>query len=735
MTFGRVCILTAFAVALYVVGAGFYGARTGKREWSVSARRGMYVIAGLAIASFVTLEIAYINTNFAFSLVAQNSSTTTPLFYRLTAVWSSQAGSMLLWVTVLGILSGLVLRLTRDTHREVGAWATVVLGGIASFFLMLMVFFPDANPFLASNPVPIEGNGLEPLLRHPSMMFHPPMLYSGYVGFSIPFAFAIGALITRRVDASWIRSTRSFALLAWTFLSIGVVLGSRWSYTELGWGGYWGWDPVENAALLPWLVGTAFIHSIMVQERRGMLKVWNVSLISATFALAVLGTFLVRSGILDSIHAFGESTLAVPFLIFIGMIIIGSTVMIVSRLPDLRSAHRLDSLFSREAMFLLNNFLLVGLAAVVMWGTYFPLISEAATGTKASVGPPWFTQYATPLAILLVLVSGIGPIIPWRRVNRSKAAALFIAPAIAAAAAMAITAYVTGLFDSWRASLLFGAAAFSLCVMFREFYSGARARQSLEGGSFFSALGRLVSRNRRRYGGYIVHIGIAVLLIGVAASSAFSDNVERNVAVGQSFKVGGYDVKYVKATSSVANEHLTFGAVLDVSKDGKHVATMTPARNNYPLNSSAPGPVARYFEGETTSEVALKAGPLRDLWASVSPNTDGLQRAIDAAAKLPQINTNEKIQALAITAIVESFAAAKPQARVLFIVNPLVTWIWIGALIVLLGSITALWPPPSALRSRVSAASAARAARGASRGGPKPTAKPQPAELADEGQT
>ncbi|MFT4050074.1 MAG: heme lyase CcmF/NrfE family subunit [Solirubrobacterales bacterium] len=732
MTFGRACILTAFAVALYVVGAGFYGARTGKREWSVSARRGMYAIAVLAIASFVTLEIAYVTSDFSFSLVATNSSTTTPLFYQLTAIWSSQAGSMLLWVTVLSILSGIVLRLTRDTHREVGAWATVVLGAIATFFLTLMVFFPDANPFLASNPVPVEGNGLEPLLRHPSMMFHPPALYTGYVGFSIPFAFAIGALITRRVDASWIRSTRTFALFAWLFLSIGLVLGARWSYTELGWGGYWGWDPVENAALLPWLVGTAFIHSIMVQERRGMLKVWNVSLIAATFALAVLGTFLVRSGILDSIHAFGESTLAVPFLIFITIIIVGSASLIVMRLPDLRSAHRLDSLFSREAMFLLNNFLLVGLAAVVMWGTYFPLISEAVTGTKASVGPPWFTQYVTPLAIILVVVSGIGPIIPWRRVNRSKALALFIAPAIAAVLAMAATALITGLFDSWRASLLFAAAAFSLCVMFREFYTGARARQALEGGSFFPAFGRMISRNRRRYGGYIVHIGIAVLFIGVAASSAFASNTERTVKVGETFHVGGYDVKYVRPWSTVSNEHLTFGVVLDVSKDGKHVSTMRPARNNYPLNSASVGPVARYFEGEVTSEVALQAGPWRDLWSSVSPDTDALQKAIDAAAKLPQIDSNEKLQALVINVIAESFPKSNPTARVLFLVNPLVTWIWIGAIIVLLGALTALWPSSSALRSRVSASSAARAARAGSRGG-APTAKPQPAEMSEGG--
>jgi cytochrome c-type biogenesis protein CcmF len=724
MTFGRACIITAFAVALYVVAAGSYGARSGKREWSVSARRGMYLIALLAIASFITLEIAYVTSDFRFSLVALNSSTTTPLFYKLTAVWSSQAGSMLLWVTVLGILSGIVLRATRDSHREVGAWATVVLGAIAAFFTTLMVFYPDANPFLASNPVPVEGNGLAPLLRHPSMMFHPPMLYSGYVGFSIPFAFAIGALITRRVDASWIRSTRAFALLAWTFLSVGIVLGARWSYTELGWGGYWGWDPVENAALLPWLVGTAFLHSIMVQERRGMLKVWNVSLIAATFALSVLGTFLVRSGILDSIHAFGESTLAVPFLIFICAIIVGSAVLIVMRLPDLRSSHRLDSLFSREAMFLLNNFLLVGLAAVIMWGTYFPLISEAVTGTKASVGPPWFNQYVAPLAIVLVLVSGIGPIIPWRRVNRAKAAALFIAPAVVAAVAMVLTSLLTGLFDSLRATLLFGAAAFSLTVMVREFYSGTRARQSLEGGSFFHALGRLVSRNRRRYGGYIVHIGIAVVLVGVAASSAFSSSVERDVKLGETFRVGGYDVKYVRATSDASNERLSFGAVLDVSKDGKHVVRLSPARNNYPLNSSEPGPVARYFEGEVTSEVGLKAGPWRDIWASVSPNTDVLKPAIRAAAHLPQIDTNQDVQAVAITAIVDSFPRTQPTARVLVLINPLVTWVWIGSIIVLLGALTALWPSTSALRSRMTASSAARVAAGG---------KLEPAEATDEG--
>lgn len=711
MVFGRVCILTAFAVAIYVVGAALYGARTGKREWSVSARRGMYCVLGLAVACFFTLELAYLQSNFDFYLVAQNSSTTTPLFYKITAIWSSQAGSLLLWVTVLGLFSTGALYATRNTHREVAPWATAVLGLIAVFFLGLMVFFPDAAPFRASSPIPVEGNGLSPLLRHPSMMFHPPMLYSGYVGFSIPFAFAIGALITRRVDASWIRSTRKFTLLAWTFLTVGILLGSRWSYTELGWGGYWGWDPVENASLLPWLIGTAFVHSIMVQERRGMLKVWNVSLITATFTLAILGTFLVRSGILESIHAFGESTLGVPFLIFIILIVVGSSTLIFSRLPDLRSAHRLDSLLSREAMFLLNNLLFVGLACVVFWGTFFPLISEALTGTKASVGPPWFGQYMTPIAIALVLVSGIGPVIPWRRMSQEKAIALFMAPGIAAAIAVVATGLIVGVFNSIWATMMFAAAAFTLTVIFREFFIGARARKSLDGGTFFGALGRLVSRNRRRYGGYIVHIGIATLMIGVAASGAFNTKVERSVNVGQTIKVGDYKVKYVKATSDARNERLSFGAVLDVSKNGKHVTTLYPSRNYYPQNSTSMGLIGRYFGGEATSEVSLDAGPLKDIWTAMQPDLRPLKPAIAAGNKLPQIK-NREVQAVVITAIVQAYPRAAKSATILVIVNPLVTWLWAGGIIILLGALTALWPAPDALRSRVSSISAARAAGG-----------------------
>ncbi len=370
-----------------------------------------------------------------------------------------------------------------------------------------MLFAGGVNPFAKSSPVPLDGIGLNPLLQHPSMMIHPPMLYSGYVAFTIPFAFAIGALITRKLDAAWIRATRRFALIAWAFLGFGLLLGARWSYTELGWGGYWAWDPVENAALMPWLIGTAFLHSVMVQEKRGMLKVWNAVLIVATFSLALLGTFLVRSGVLQSIHAFGDSTVGPYILGLIGVVLIGSTALIVSRLDDLRSEKRIDSLVSRESVFVVNNLLLVALTATIFWGTFFPLISELFTGTKSSLAAPWFDRYTTPLAILLVLFTGIGPLLAWRRVSWGTARRVFLVPSVVAAVAGVALAVFSDAGSKPWALALFTFATFALVGLSQEFWRGAAARRSLKGGSMASALVGVVSRNRRRYGGYIVHIG------------------------------------------------------------------------------------------------------------------------------------------------------------------------------------------------------------------------------------
>ena len=437
---GRLLLILALAIAVYGVIASLYGVLVGDapgargrsgRAWIASGRRAVYALAFILGVCFCVLEVAFLSSTFSYELVATHSSTTTPAFYRATAIWSSQEGSLLFWALLLSVWSSIILYVTRRRAREVAPYATAVLLGIAAFFCAVLIFLE--TPFARASPVPADGVGLNPLLRHPAMMFHPPMLYSGYTLFTIPFAFAIGALITRRLNADWLRTVRPFALGAWLCLGVGIVLGARWSYSELGWGGYWGWDAVENASLMPWLTGTAFLHSAMIQEKRGMLKAWNVSLVLATGILAILGTFLVRSGILDSIHAFGASTLGIPFLGLIVVMVAGSVALVVTRAPQLRSEHRLDSLWSREAFFLLNNLALVGLCFVILWGTFFPLLSEAVTGNRASVGPPWFSDYTVPLALLLVLLSGLGPAMAWRRTTAANLRQGLALPGAAAA--------------------------------------------------------------------------------------------------------------------------------------------------------------------------------------------------------------------------------------------------------------------------------------------------------------
>nr|MDQ5808369.1 cytochrome c biogenesis protein CcsA [Actinomycetota bacterium] len=546
-TLGRALILLALAVALYGIVAALVGARRDRRDLVDSARRAVYALAALTTGAFLLLEAAFLRDDFTWHVVANHSSTTTPLFYKITAVWSSQEGSLLLWVWLLALWSSLVLFLTRKRLRDVVPYATAVLLGFGAFFCALLAFLE--SPFALMATAPADGAGLNPLLRHPSMMIHPPMLYSGYTLFAIPFAFAVGALIRRRVDADWIAATRRFALAAWLLLGTGILLGARWSYAELGWGGYWAWDPVENASLLPWLTGTAFIHSLMLQEKRGMLKVWNASLVLATGTLCILGTFLVRSGILDSIHAFGASTLGIPFVTLIGVMVVGCVALVVSRRDALRSEHRLDSLLSREAVFVGNNLVLVGLAFVVFWGTFFPLIAEAVTGDRKNVGPPWFDRYTVPLALVLVLLSGIGPVIAWRRATWRNARRAFAVPAAAALVTLVVS-IAAGL-DHVLAIVMFAAAAFVFGTVAQEFWRGTGARRAMSGERLPLALVSLVRRNRRRYGGYLVHLGIAVLFVGVAASTAFQDERDVRMSPGQTERIGDYDVTYVRATGDL----------------------------------------------------------------------------------------------------------------------------------------------------------------------------------------
>jgi cytochrome c-type biogenesis protein CcmF len=712
---GRACLLLALAVCVYGIGASLYGVRSGRIEFSVSGRRSVYALAGILTIAFAVLELAFLRNDFAFNTVADTSSRTTPGFYRAAAVWSSQEGSLLLWAWLLSLWSSLALFLTRRRLRDIAAYATAILLGFGGFFISLMLFY--ANPFDTTSPAPAEGVGLDPLLRFPTMMIHPPVLYSGYTLCTIPLAFGMGALLARRVDADWIKAIRRFAFAAWLFLGAGILLGARWSYAELGWGGYWGWDAVENASLMPWLTGTAFLHSLMIQEKRGMLKVWNVSLVLGTGTLAIMGTFLVRSGVLNSIHAFGGATLGVPFVALIAVLIAGSIYLVVSRRDMLRSQHRLDSLLSRESMFLANNLVLVGLCFVIFWGTYFPLISEALTGREASVGPPWFDRYTVPLALILVLLSGIGPVIAWRRATLANARRNFLAP-IAAALLTLLVLLVAGIAGKAGAIAMFCCAAFVFASIAQEFYRGARARRAMAGEPVLVALLALVRRNRRRYGGYIVHVGIAVMFIGVAASSSFQHASERGLSPGQSTRVGAYTVRYVRATATITPRYdaahtgstLSLGAVVDVAKHGHHVATLYPSQGYYASQEPSQGSVGRLIGGQPVSHISMDAGVTRDVWSAIQPDIEApaLQRIIQAGNRT--LPADEAIVALGYLA--RAYLQHPPPAQFHFIVSPLVMWIWVGGLIVFGGGLIAIWPAPSTVRRRVAARSRARAVRG-----------------------
>jgi cytochrome c-type biogenesis protein CcmF len=695
---GPILLAAALGLELYGIGASLYGARTGRARWSDSGRRAVYGVAILLTLAFGILELAFLRSDFSVKVVAEHSSTTTPALYRAAAAWSAQEGSLLLWVWLLSLWSSLMLYLTRRSMRAIAAYAQAVLLGFAVFFTGLTLFLAD--PFATQARVPSEGLGLSPLLRHPSMMIHPPMLYSGYTLFAVPFAFAVGALITRRLDAEWVRATRRFALAAWLLLGFGVLLGARWSYAELGWGGYWGWDPVENASLMPWLTGTAFLHSIQVQEKRGALKAWNASLALATGILAVLGTFLVRSGILDSIHAFGASTLGGPFLAFIAALLIGSVALVASRREDLRSRARLDSLVSRETAFLFNNLVLVGLCFVIFWGTFFPLISEAVTGTKQSVGPPWFDRYTTPLALVLVLLSGIGPALAWGRTSRSRLPRLFAAPVAAAFLTLLVLVATGAAGRDPVASAMFCVATFALCTVVQEIWRGTRARRSLSGEGTLVALASLMRRNRRRYGGYVVHVGFALLLVGVAASSAFQHAQDVRLSRGQTARVGDYDIHYLAPTSSLDAAKISLGAVLDVSSHGRHVATLYPSRDYYTsLDEGQFGRIGRFFEGDSTSELGLQSGVGRDIWTAVQPDLTPVGRYIrDANRRYP--DANAALEGFLVKTIVTRYTRGAAAAQFRLIVSPLVAWIWIGGVIAVGGAMVAIWPSPSGARRR-----------------------------------
>ncbi len=632
---GRAALFVSLGLALYATIAGALAAHLKKRRLADSAGNALLAALGSTAVAAAVLLSALVRHDFSFVYVAQHTSTELPTGYSMSAFWGGQEGSLLLWLLVLSAYSAAAVLLNRRRAPDLVAWTVPVLGGVSVFFAFMLVVI--SSPF-ATQTAPAEGSGLNPSLQNPYMLAHPPLLYLGYVGLTVPFAFAMGALLARRTDERWIVATRRWTLVAWTALGVGQLLGSHWAYVEVGWGGYFAWDPVENAALMPWLAATAFLHSVMIQEKRGMLKVWNMLLVILAFCLSIFGTFLTRSGVVNSIHSFTESPLGPWFLGFICLVTAGSLALVFWRLPLLRSKTRLESLVSREATFLYNNLLLVALCLTILWGVAFPILSELVRGESRTIGRPYYDFFLRTFGLPLLLLMGIGPLIAWRRASLRSLGRTFVWPA-GIAVAVGVVLVLLGAGSSRPGLIAYTFSAFVLATIVLEFVRGTRAA-----GSFTA----LVSRNRRRYGGYIVHAAIVLLALGIAGSSAYGSSTERKLSPGQSLEVGGYTLTYRSLAQQRAANHVAVRAAVDVSRDGKLVARVEPGKNRY------------FAEEQVSNEMAIY--------------TDWL-RAEDVDVIADQIGPGGAIYFRAL-------------------VKPLVNLIWLAGFVFLAGSLVALWPDP-----------------------------------------
>ncbi len=640
----------AFSLLLAAYGAvmGFLAASSRSANLIASAVRSMRGTLLLVAVSCIGIWAAFLGNHFEVEYVFMYASRDLPLAYKLAALWGGQKGSLMLWALLLAIFAVAVVRPAayKDPgERRMVVGAGSVLMAILVFFLILANFSTD--PFERLPEFPPDGRGLNPLLQNPAMAIHPPVLYAGFVGMSVPFAFLIASLWLGRKDDRWLRISRKPGMIAWTALFAGNMLGMAWAYVELGWGGYWAWDPVENAALMPLLTGTAFIHSVMIQERRGMLKVWNALLICLTFLLTIFGTFLTRSGVISSVHSFGSSTLGTYFLVFLGVCTVFSALTILVNRRLLATEHRLDSLLSREAFFLLNNLILVGAAFSVFWGTIYPVISEAVTGMKETVGAPFFNSINIPIAIVLLLLTGIGPLIAWRRSSSKQLWQSFSIPLLVALVpALLIPLYgARNLF----ATLIFSGAAFVVATIVLELYRGVRVRRMKQAEAVPVALVRLFQRNPRRYGGYVVHLGIIFFFVGIAASSAYRKQAEALLKVGETLAIGPYQVRLTGIDPIERPNATGIRTRFDLSKSGSLIATLAPEKLLYQTGLKE--------EMQPTTNVAIRSTLARDIY-------------LVPAGWFPE----------------------ESQVHLKAYLNPMVSWIWIGGALVVLGAALALIP-------------------------------------------
>jgi cytochrome c-type biogenesis protein CcmF len=605
-----------------------------------SGRRSIWAVFILvSFASFV-LMYAFFSRNFQVEYVAHYSNRSLSWFYTVAAFWAGQAGSLLFWAWLLTLFSVIVLVQNQKRNVELLPYTMGVMGLTSFFFLFLVVF--KSNPLMLTPFVPQDGTGLNPLLQNIMMVFHPPSLYVGFVGFTVPFAFAIAALLTKRLDEQWIKSIRRWTLFSWLFLAIGNILGMQWAYVELGWGGYWGWDPVENSSLLPWLTGTAFLHSVIVQERKNMLKIWNISLVALTFALTIFGTFVTRSGLISSVHAFGVSDLGPLFLGFLALIIVGSIVLLWKRSSLLKSEKKLGTWTSKESSFMLNNLLFVALTAGVFLGTILPTISEAIKGNKMTVGADFFNRMAAPIGIGIFLLIGICTLLSWGKTSTKKLLSNFMVPGIVTA----IIIFLLAIFGITHlgAMVAFAIAVFAIVTVTLDYIKGIKVRKANSGLSLLGSIKSLTMRNQRRYGGHIVHIGVLLLFVGIIGSSAFVTEKSQTVHVGQNIDIGQYSLTYQGIEHRDEGDLHIDAAVFDVKKAGRSLGRLEAQKH-------------LHANFQPATEVGIRSTLVEDLYVILS-----------------QYDTKSGLATISV------------------LINPLVIWMWIGGIIMVLGTVIAIWP-------------------------------------------
>ncbi len=640
---GYIALILALVVSIYAAVVYGLGGRRKLPELIDSARNSVYAVFGLASLSVVSLLYALVRHDFSLAYVASYTSRDLSPFYLISAWWAGNDGSLLFWVWILALAATVVVAQKRNTGQELIPYAASILMVVAAFFFLLLVVV--ANPFRKLGFVPADGQGLNPLLENPGMLIHPPTLLTGYAALAVPFAFAIAALLSRRLGDEWIVLARRWALIAWLSLGIGNILGAWWAYVELGWGGYWAWDPVENASLLPWLTATAFLHSVMMQRRRGILKVWNMVLIIITFSLSMFGTFLTRSGILASVHSFSDTSLGIYFLLFISIFLFGSLVLLYYRSDELKGEAEMESLVSRESTFLLNNLLLVGAAFAIFLGTVFPVITEAVRGVKITVGPPFFNQVNAPLFLAIILLAGICTLIGWRRASPKNLLHNFLLPVVLAVL-LVIVLFITGVRE-WYALLAFLICSFVPLTIIYEWWRGTSARHRTRRENYLKAFWGLISANRPRYGGYIVHLGIVLIALGVTVSSVYNIEREATLKPGESMTIKNYTLTYGGKDSFETASKQVVSATVSVYENGVYLGNLVTEKYFH-----------RSYE-QAVTEVAIHSTLAEDLYLILVGENQGDTSGATAFKVL---------------------------------VNPMVSWIWLGGVVVVLGGLIAFWP-------------------------------------------